>query len=96
MNGTLARITILLLGLGLLGGYLWLNQSKARMALGDLELDWSGPASSTWALALDKQVLISRRLPPTGIFDGAGLHLRALAAFLGGQFLVFGLSLIHI
>ncbi len=74
MKGLLPRLVVLLLGLGLMGGYLWLNQSKALMAYAALELDRNGPASSTWALALDKQVLISRHLPPTGIFDGAGRH----------------------
>ena len=74
MKGPFARLAVLLLGLGLMGGYLWLNQSKALMAYTALRLDRDGPASSTWALALDKQVLISRRLPPTGIFDGVGRH----------------------
>ncbi len=68
------RLVILLTGLALTSGYLWLNQGKALKAIHDLRLDLAGKPSSTWALALDKQVLISRRLPPTGIFDGAGLH----------------------
>ncbi len=68
------RFIILLTGVALTSGYLWLNQGKAMKAVEDLRLVINGSPSSSWALALDKQVLISRRLPPTGIFDGAGQH----------------------
>ncbi len=74
MNGPVARMSVLMIGIGLIGAYFWLNQAKPVAALAALEQDLSGPPSSIWALALDKQVLISRHLPPTGIFDGEGSH----------------------
>jgi len=69
-----ARPVLMLLIPGLLGLYVYLNVGKITRAAHEMQLINDGEPSAIWALGLDGMALISRALPPTGVFDSGALH----------------------
>lgn len=69
-----AKPVLVLLIPGLLGLYVMLNYTKLLGAAHDVRLIKDGEPSAVWALGLDGRALISRALPPTGVFDSTAHH----------------------
>ncbi|MBI1195423.1 MAG: hypothetical protein GC138_06230 [Gammaproteobacteria bacterium] len=70
----IAKPVLLLLIPGLLGLYVTLNYGKLLSAGHEMKLIQEGEPSAVWALGLDGMALISRALPPTGVFDSTAHH----------------------
>jgi len=70
----IARPVLMLLIPALLVLYVALNLGKIMRAAHEIQLIDEGEPSAVWALGLDGRALISRALPPTGVFDSGALH----------------------
>ncbi len=64
----------LVLMVALTGFYIKGNTQRIIQSVDGWQQVFDGEPSAIWALGLDGKVLVSRALPPTGVFDGMSLH----------------------